>query len=74
MATAGKMLILAGGILVLAGLVLLFADRIPFIGELPGDIVIRKEHFRLYVPLTTSILLSALATLILWAVSHWRGK
>ena len=74
MATAGKMLILAGGILILAGVVMIFSDRIPFLGKLPGDIVIRRDQVKLYIPLTTSILLSALASLILWAVSHWRGK
>ena len=32
------------------------------IGRLPGDIIIRREHFTLYVPITTSILVSVVLT------------
>ena len=68
------MLVLAGGILVVAGLVLMVADRLPVLGKLPGDIVIRKDQFRVIIPVATSILLSLLVSLILWIASHWRGK
>ncbi len=74
MTSVGKMLVLAGGILVVAGLVLMVWDRIPFVGKLPGDIDIRRDNFRIVIPITTSILLSLLVSLILWIVSHWRGK
>jgi hypothetical protein len=50
----GKILIIAGAAIVLLGVALLFYDRIPFIGELPGDIVIKRRNFRLYAPLATS--------------------
>ncbi len=74
MGTAGKMLVVAGGVLVVAGLMVLFAEKIPPLGKLPGDIVIRKDHFRMYIPLATSIVLSLLLSVALWIVTHWRGK
>jgi len=59
----GKMLVLLGVFIVLIGLLLMMGDKIPWIGRLPGDIVIKKEKFTFYFPLTTSILISLLITL-----------
>lgn len=64
----GRPLIIMGLILVAAGLVLSFAPRIPWLGRLPGDIAIKREHFSFYFPLATSILISAVASLILWLI------
>ncbi len=36
------------------------------LGRLPGDIVIERENFRLYIPLMTSLIVSAVLSLILW--------
>lgn len=62
----GKLLILAGVILVVLGGVLLLAGRLPWIGRLPGDIVVRREGFTFYFPLTTSILISVVLSLLFW--------
>jgi hypothetical protein len=64
MDSLGKMLILFGVVLALLGGLLLLAGRIPFLGRLPGDIVIRREHWSFYFPLTTSIVISILLTLL----------
>jgi len=64
MPAMGKMLIIAGIILIFAGLVFLFADKIPFIGRLPGDIYVKKERFSFYFPITTSIVISIILTII----------
>jgi len=64
MASLGKMLILFGVVLALLGGLLLLAGKIPFLGRLPGDIIIRREHWRFYFPLTTSIVISILLTLL----------
>lgn len=61
----GKILILIGIITVILGGILLFADKIPLLGKLPGDIVIRKKNFSLYFPLATSIVLSVVLSLVL---------
>lgn len=68
----GKILILVGGVFVIAGVVLLLFDKIPFLGKLPGDIVVRKKNFRLYFPIGTSILLSIILTVILFFVTQIR--
>ena len=59
-----KTLIVFGVVLALVGVALLLAGKIPFLGRLPGDIVIRREHWSFYFPLTTSILISILLTLL----------
>ena len=60
----GKMLIILGIFMVIAGVVLVFIPKIPLIGRLPGDIIIRKGNFTFYFPLATCIILSILLTLI----------
>jgi len=62
----GKLLILIGIFIILIGLFLILSDKLPWIGRLPGDIVIKKDRFTFYFPLATCILLSLLLTLILW--------
>ncbi len=60
----GKLLLFVGLFMVIAGLVLVFLPKIPFIGRLPGDIVIKKGNFTFYFPLATSILLSIILTIL----------
>jgi hypothetical protein len=40
------------------------------LGRLPGDIIIDRDGFVLYLPITTSILVSLLLSLIFWLVSR----
>jgi hypothetical protein len=58
----GKFLLVAG--LVIAGLGLLMMSGVP-IGRLPGDFAFRRGNATFYFPLTTSILLSIILTLLL---------
>ena len=44
---------------------MLLAPKVPFIGRLPGDILIKREHFIFYFPLVTTLILSLVLTLIL---------
>lgn len=60
----GKLLILFGLILAAVGTLILFVGKVPFIGKLPGDIYIQRKNFSFYFPLTTSILLSIILTLL----------
>ncbi|MFA6596900.1 MAG: DUF2905 domain-containing protein [Ignavibacteriaceae bacterium] len=62
----GKLLILLGGIIVILGIILLSFGKIPFLGKLPGDIIVQKKNFTFYFPVVTSILLSLLLALILY--------
>lgn len=61
----GRLLIVFGLLIVLAGVVLLVADRIPGLGRLPGDLVVRRGPVTFYFPLATSIVLSVLLTILL---------
>ena len=68
----GKLFILAGIFLVVVGLLLVFGTGISLgrIGKLPGDIYVKRDNFTFYFPLTTSILLSVLLTLIFSLISR----
>ncbi|MGC8972187.1 MAG: DUF2905 domain-containing protein [bacterium] len=61
----GKALILFGVLFVLFGLFLLFFNRIPYLGKLPGDIVIRRGNTIIFFPIVTCILLSIILSIIL---------
>jgi hypothetical protein len=58
-------LIYAGIALVVLGVLVYLLDRTGLIGRLPGDIVIRRKNWTLWVPLATSLILSVLLTIIL---------
>ncbi|HOV90366.1 MAG TPA: DUF2905 domain-containing protein [Syntrophorhabdaceae bacterium] len=60
----GKIFIIIGILFIIIGLVFMFADKIPYIGRLPGDIHIKKENFSFYFPITTSIIISIILTII----------
>lgn len=60
-----NLLILLGLALLTAGLAWPWLERFPA-GRLPGDIVIERDGFRLYLPFTTMALLSLLVSLIAW--------
>jgi hypothetical protein len=60
----GKLLILLGVLIIVIGLFLLVGEKIPWVGRLPGDIVIKRERFTLYIPIATSLLLSIILTLL----------
>ena len=61
----GRLLMVVGVIAFLAGVVLMLAPRIPWLGRLPGDIVINRGPVSVYFPLATSIVISIVLTLLL---------
>jgi hypothetical protein len=66
MSEFGKTLVFFGLILVIVGVVLSFAGKLPWLGNLPGDITIQRERFSFYFPITTCILISVLISLVLY--------
>ncbi len=64
--STGKILILAGILILTIGiLVYFFHDKLNWIGNLPGDVIIKRPNFSLYIPITTMILFSVLITLLI---------
>ncbi len=62
----GKLFIFIGLLLVVIGFVFIIGNKIPFIGKLPGDIVIERRNFNFYFPITTCIIVSIILSLIFW--------
>jgi formate hydrogenlyase subunit 3/multisubunit Na+/H+ antiporter MnhD subunit len=65
MTELGKILILWGGIMLVVGGLLTLSGKIPWLGRLPGDIIIQRDNFSFYFPLTTCLLLSLVLSLIM---------
>jgi hypothetical protein len=65
MAEIGKILLILGGCIIFLGLLLVFARDVPFLGKLPGDIVIKKDGLSIYFPIVTFLLISLLLTIII---------
>jgi hypothetical protein len=64
-----RWLIILGVVLVALGLLWPWLTKLG-LGRLPGDIVIERDNFRLYIPITTSILISIVLSLILWLLNR----
>jgi len=60
-----RTLVILGVVLLVIGLLWPWLGKLPF-GRLPGDIVVEREQFRLYVPVTSMVLLSLLLSLLFW--------
>ncbi len=65
-----RILIIAGVLLIAIGLFWNVLAKAPFLGRLPGDILIQKKNFTFYFPLTTSILASIVLSLLVWLFSR----
>ena len=59
----GKIITIVGIILVVLGLIFVLGDRIPFLGKLPGDILIKKGSISFYFPVITFLLVSVVLTI-----------
>jgi hypothetical protein len=70
----GKALLAAGILLTLLGAWVLFSGRFPslpsWLGRLPGDVFIERKNIRIYLPITTSLLISLILTLLFWFFSR----
>jgi hypothetical protein len=68
--STGKMLLIFGAVFLAVGGLLLLAGRLPWLGRLPGDLVVQRKNFTFYFPLATSILLSILLSIVLWLIGR----
>lgn len=60
-----RTLIIIGLLLLVAGLTWPWLSKLP-LGRLPGDIIIDRPDFKIYLPITTMIVVSAVISLLLW--------
>ena len=71
MLNLGKLIVVLGAILIAVGVLLVLLGRTGLpIGRLSGDIVYRRRNFTFYFPLTTSILLSIVLSLVFYFLSR----
>ena len=68
----GRALVIFGLVVVAIGGLVMLAGKVPFLGRLPGDVVVKKGNFTLYAPIMTGLILSLLLTLVLnlWSRRH----
>lgn len=66
----GKLLVVIGVVCAAAGGLLLLAGKIPWLGRLPGDIIVHRKNFTFYFPLATSIIISIVLTLLFWIIGR----
>lgn len=65
-----RTLILIGVIFIFMGFVVYLVNKIPGVGRLPGDILVKRENFSFYFPLTTCILASLIFSLIFYFINN----
>ncbi|MCA2004171.1 MAG: DUF2905 domain-containing protein [Ignavibacterium sp.] len=65
-----KVIIIIGALIILIGLLWPYISKIPLF-RLPGDIVVDKPNFKLFIPITSMILLSIFLTLVLWLIKKF---
>jgi hypothetical protein len=68
----GRVLLVLGVALAITGLVIVLGSRIPFLGRLPGDIMIERDGLTISIPLTTMLLVSLVLSVVLSVIGRRR--
>jgi hypothetical protein len=68
----GRALVILGVFITVLGAVVLLTPRVPWLGRLPGDIVIHREDLTIYIPLTTMLLVSVVLSVVLSVIGRGR--
>lgn len=71
MADMAKVLIFLGGLFIMVGVAIIVLGKMPGLGKLPGDILIKKNNFTLYFPIVTCLLVSIILSIVL---SLWQRR
>ena len=67
-----RILIGAGVLLIMAGVIMLMLPKVPWVGRLPGDILMKRGGMTVYFPVTTCLVLSLVFSLVWWLLSRFR--
>jgi hypothetical protein len=60
-----RLLMILGAGLFFVGVLFFFGARLPWFGNLPGDIVVKRDNFTLFAPIGTMIVVSIVLTIVL---------
>ena len=60
-----RLIIIAGALLLLTGLLWPWVGRLP-LGRLPGDLLIDRPGLKIFIPLTSMVIVSLAVSAILW--------
>ncbi|ACL26445.1 MULTISPECIES: DUF2905 domain-containing protein [Chloroflexus] len=71
MTELGRWLIGTGVVLIVIGLIVLAAGRLPWLGRLPGDILIERDNLTIFIPLGTMLVVSLVLTVIANVIARW---
>ena len=66
LSSLGKILIITGLAIAGIGVLLVLTPKVPWLGKLPGDILIKKDNVRFYFPITTCIIISIILTFLFY--------
>ena len=69
MPTLGKYLIIIGFIVIVAGVIIyFFGNKFNWFGNLPGDVKVEKENYKIYFPVVTMLIVSVVLSLLMWLI------
>jgi len=68
----GRALVVIGVFITVLGAIMLLTPRVPWLGRLPGDIVIHRDDLTIYIPLTTMLLVSVVLSVVLSIIGRGR--
>ena len=71
MKSMGPLLIVLGAVIIVLG-VLAWSGLLSWFGRLPGDIRIERPHSRIYVPITSMLILSVILSLLMMVLRRFR--
>lgn len=66
-----KGVFMVGGLFILLGIIFSAGEKIPWLGRLPGDILVEKENFSFYFPLVTCLIISLLVPLVFFVLRRF---
>jgi uncharacterized protein HemY len=66
LSSPGKILIITGLAIAGVGVLLVLTTKVPWLGKLPGDILIKKDNVRFYFPITTCVIISIILTFLFY--------
>ena len=65
MENIAKNIIMVGSIILLVGVIIYLQDKVHYAGKLPGDFIIKKKGFTMYIPMTTALIFTLVMNIVI---------